>query len=140
MTDRYSIRQYGDDYYAVSDDCGEWNVVNGIRTRIEAKILCDEMNQLENENRRLEKENKQLMQSYDITEKVNSSLSKCNEELEQIQMELADENRELKKEKSRLMEDVEYWRNKAELTVEEEQDVCDYLQACHDGNLEELRE
>jgi len=54
MTDRYSIRGQ-DDYWAVSDDCGQWNVVNGIRTRTEAKILCDEMNKLENENRRLEK-------------------------------------------------------------------------------------
>ena len=51
MTERFTIKQQ-DDYFGVTDNysADKVNVVNGIRTEIEAEWLCELLNELNDEN------------------------------------------------------------------------------------------
>lgn len=54
-SEKYIIRKQ-DDYYGINDTIAGYNVINGIHTEIEAKWLCDLLNELYDENSKLKYE------------------------------------------------------------------------------------
>ena len=75
MTERYVVRQQGENLWAVNDTIAEFNIVNGIPSKIEAKILADEMNELYSQNIllvqntiHLEQKYKQLNDKFEVAE------------------------------------------------------------------------
>ena len=80
MTERFTIRPQ-DCYFGVNDNLQETSVVNGIRTEIEAKWLCDLMNELNNENINIKNT---IKEAYE-TERTDLGKSVLKQLLEQIQ-------------------------------------------------------
>lgn len=60
MTEKRFTIRLQDDYFGITDNNVGMNVINGILTEIEAKWLCDLLNELAEENKELKAENRQL--------------------------------------------------------------------------------
>ena len=65
MTEKRFTIKPQDDYFGVTDNYSgdKVNVVNGIRTEIEAEWLCELLNELNDENEQLKKEVEDLKQA-----------------------------------------------------------------------------
>lgn len=68
---RYTIKPQ-DDLFGVVDNysADKVCVINGIRTEIEAKWLCKDMNTLNDENEQLKQHNTELINKIDFLERV----------------------------------------------------------------------
>lgn len=101
---RYKIKLQ-DDLFGVVDNysADKVCVINGIRTEIEARWLCKDMNTLNDENEQLRKEND--MFSCELSVSANKEISRnCRI------AELEEENEQLKKENEFLKKRCnEYW-------------------------------
>ena len=79
MTEKRFTIKPQDDYFGVTDNYSPDKVcvVNGIRIEIEAKWLCDLMNELNDENVHLKKENRKLKEFLkEAKEHIHGMLSK----------------------------------------------------------------
>ena len=119
MTKRFKIRPQ-DDYFGVNDCLQEFNVVNGIRTEIEAKWLCDLLNELNDENeeikasfgekpnhwylkyKKVSDENEQLKQQHRKLQIDFNDVCGIVYDLRESKLDLEDENEQLKQEIVRL--------------------------------------
>ena len=61
MTEKRFTIRLQDDYFGITDNNVGMNVINGILTEIEAKWLCDLLNELAEENKELKEENQKLL-------------------------------------------------------------------------------
>lgn len=76
---RYTIKPQ-DDLFGVVDNysADKVCVINGIRTEIEAKWLCKDMNTLNDENEQLKFENQELIEyGRELLEYINSPPKHC---------------------------------------------------------------
>lgn len=104
MTEKRFTIKPQDDYFDIIDNntADKVNVINSIRTEIEAKWLCDLMNELNEENEQLKQRNRELQGEL---QDANLGLSLWNAEdtiLEEDKKQLQKENKELKRQMNRL--------------------------------------
>lgn len=109
---RFTIK-IQDDYFGITDNstADKVNVVNGIRTEIEAEWLCDLLNGLVEKNKELQDFKDLWVGQNSILERENKALIKSNQELTRklsaIKIEninkIIEQNKELKKQNDILI-------------------------------------
>lgn len=106
MNKRFTIKPQ-DDYFGITDNntADKVNVINGIRTEIEAKWLCDLLNELYDENSKLHIQNdflKDENQHMRTVLKENKELKEENEQLKHDATVLICSNQEYRKKNEQL--------------------------------------